>query len=60
MINVTLISVINEFKMTELAAMNLLQDNGIISDLCLTVGDVATEDTQKAVKYLKLHNNALL
>ena len=32
--------------------LNLLQDRGIISDLCITVDDVATQDAERAVRWL--------
>jgi hypothetical protein len=39
-------------------ALNLLQDAGVISDLCVTVDDVG--DAGKAVAWLSLHENELL
>ena len=38
-------------------ALNLLQDAGIISDLCVTVEDVG--DAGKAVAWLSMHENQL-
>ena len=38
-------------------ALNLLQDHGIISDLCVTPEDVG--DAGKAVAWLSLHENEL-
>lgn len=38
-------------------ALNLLQDAGIISDLCVTVEDVG--DAGKAVAWLSLHEEEL-
>ena len=38
-------------------ALNLLQDAGVISDLCVTVEDVG--DAGKAVAWLSLHENEL-
>lgn len=38
-------------------ALNLLQDAGIISDLCVTVEDVG--DAGKAVAWLSLHEDEL-
>ena len=38
-------------------ALNLLQDAGVISDLCVTVDDVG--DAGKAVAWLSLHENEL-
>ena len=32
--------------------LNLLQDRGVISDLCVTVEDVATQDAERAVRWL--------
>lgn len=34
-------------------AMNRLQENGIISDLCMTPGDIWEGDAVKAVEWLK-------
>ena len=39
-------------------ALNLLQDAGVISDLCVTVDDVG--DAGKAVAWLSLHENELM
>jgi len=38
-------------------ALNLLQNAGVISDLCVTVDDVG--DAGKAVAWLSLHENEL-
>jgi hypothetical protein len=38
-------------------ALNLLQDAGVISDLCVTVDDVG--DAGKAVAWLNLHEHEL-
>ena len=38
-------------------SLNLLQDAGVISDLCVTVDDVG--DAGKAVAWLSLHENEL-
>lgn len=38
-------------------ALNLLQDAGVISDLCVTVDDVG--DAGKAVSWLSLHEDEL-
>ena len=38
-------------------ALNLLQDAGVISDLCVTVEDVG--DAGKAVAWLSLHEDEL-
>jgi len=38
-------------------ALNLLQDHGIISDLCITPEDVG--DSGKAITWLSLHENEL-
>lgn len=37
----------------EIDAMNLLQGDGVISDNCIWVSDVANADCEKAVEYLK-------
>lgn len=50
---------ITALNLTDLQAMNLLQDRGIISDLCVTVKDVAEADAKKAALWLNLnHLNA--
>ena len=36
-----------------LEEMNALQDNGIISDLCVTWEDVAIEDQPRAIEWLE-------
>lgn len=38
--------------LTEIEAMNCLTRGGKISDLCVTVDDVAVEDVPKAVRYI--------
>ncbi|MES2367015.1 MAG: hypothetical protein V4563_14160 [Pseudomonadota bacterium] len=39
--------------MNDTAAMNKLQDAGVISDNCVHVSEVAYSDCEKAVAYLK-------
>lgn len=39
--------------MSEVDAMNLLQDQGVISDLCVWVADVAEADIPKAIHLLE-------
>lgn len=39
--------------MTEERAINLLCEEGIISDHCLSIADVCESDTQKAIEFLK-------
>jgi len=38
--------------LTEIEAMNMLQDRGIISDLCVWIEDVANEDVDRAISFL--------
>ena len=38
--------------MSDNEGLNLLQDRGVISDLCVTVEDVATQDAERAVRWL--------
>lgn len=50
-------------RLDPIAAMNQLQDAGIISDNCVSAGDVADGekgDCLRAVKWLKLQNQSLL
>lgn len=49
----TLIEYIDENLIEPTHAMNLLQDAGIVSDLCVTAGNVAVEDHQIAISFLK-------
>lgn len=44
----------------EVAAMNLLQEHGIISDLCVTAIDVAPEDAAAASEWLKRWRGEIL
>lgn len=39
-----------KFKVNEVAAMNMLQDRGVISDLCVTAHDVADVDCHTAIE----------
>lgn len=41
--------------MTETQAMNLLQDQGIISDLCVWVADIPKEDAIRAEEFILKH-----
>lgn len=52
--NPTLTETISELSMSELDAMNMLQGNGIISDVCVNAADVAIADVPNAIKYLRL------
>ena len=58
--NPTPLEAINELRMTEVEAMNLLQNSGTVSDLCVTAADVATADVPAAIKYLKLSYGVLI
>lgn len=57
--NPTLTETINELQISELDAMNMLQGNGIISDLCENACDVANADVPAAIKYLKMSRGLL-
>lgn len=46
-----------ENKLSELQAMNLLQDRGIISDLCVWIADIAKEDAELAIKFLNYYDH---
>jgi len=39
--------------LTEIEMMNALQDNGIISDLCVMSEDIATADLPAAMKWIE-------
>jgi hypothetical protein len=39
-------------RLTPDAAMNLLQENGVVSDNCVTLEDVATKDQERAAQWL--------
>lgn len=58
--NPNLIETIIELQMTEVDAMNLLQNSGTISDLCVIAADVATGDVSSAIKYLKMSHGVLI
>lgn len=43
---------ISGVHLPEIEAMNRLQDNGIISDLCVKLDDIAPVDVVRAVEFL--------
>lgn len=49
----TLLHYTESLDLTECEAMNLLQDHGIISDLCASLDDVAEVDAVRAVEWLR-------
>lgn len=46
---------IQSSPLSECDVMNLLQDHGIISDLCVDVVDVAAADQRAALQFLLKH-----
>ena len=44
---------IQRMGLTEMEAMDLLQDNNVISDLCVWAADIAPSDLVQAVDWLK-------
>ena len=50
----TLEEFLNQRKLNPVEAMNLLQDNGIVSDLAVTAHDVAIVDCERAIAFLKV------
>lgn len=49
----TLASAISAAKLTPTAALNLLQEAGIVSDNCIDLADVAAQDQPRAVAWLQ-------
>lgn len=43
-------------KLTDNQAIDLLQEAGVISDLCLKLSDIADEDCAKAIGVLRFHS----
>jgi len=48
----TLLRAIASIRLDEIAAMNLLQDAGIVSDECVAIEDVANEDLERAIEFI--------
>ena len=55
MSTIDLLKAVVDSGLTENAALDLLQDAGVISDLCLKLSDVSEADAPKAVGVLRLH-----
>jgi hypothetical protein len=51
---------ITESKLNEVATMNELQDNAIISDNCVMASCVSETDCQKAITWLEQNQGRLL
>ena len=49
----TLEEYIKSNGLSEVEAMNALQDHGLISDCCVNARDVATVDTPRAIEFLE-------
>lgn len=47
-----LIKAFHDSGYSEVTGLNLLQDNGIISDLCVWASDVAEVDIPKAIAFI--------
>lgn len=45
-----IINVFTLWRLSEVETMNLLQDNGIISDNCISLDDVAETDLNKIIQ----------
>ena len=55
----TLTRYLRDYGIDECAAMNALQNHGIVSDECVTADDVAPTDQSRAIAWLKKHKNEL-
>lgn len=47
-------------NLSEVEAMNILQDNGIISDLCVWAKDIHDSDIPRAIEFLTKNQTLLL
>lgn len=52
-----LIKAFHDSGRSEFEGMNLLQGEGIISDLCVWAADVAEADIPKAIAYIQQHDH---
>lgn len=52
----TLRETIASLNLTEFDAMNILQDAGIVSDLCVWASDVWKDDVEEAGLFLKFRD----
>ena len=52
MTHFTLLRAIASVGLDEIEAMNLLQDAGVVSDLCVGIESVATEDLERAIEFI--------
>jgi hypothetical protein len=46
-------------NLNQISAMNLLQDQGVISDNCINASDVCDSDCDKAVDFLLKHEKEI-
>lgn len=56
----TLRAYIQSTGQSEAHIMNLLQNHGIISDLCVTVDEIDNIDEQRAINWLKRERGEML
>ena len=47
-------SLVSDLKLSEIDAMNMLQNHGIISDNCIMLSDIANDDIERAAEFLSL------
>jgi hypothetical protein len=52
----SIFSVLASLKLDPITAMNRLQDAGIVSDNCVSIGDIPPADHVKAEKFLFEYN----
>jgi hypothetical protein len=50
---------IDEIGISQLEAMNLLQSEGIISDNCIEIADIAFADLQPSITFLRNYYAAI-
>jgi len=50
-------NVLSIMGLSEVEAMNRLQNNGVISDNCVTIDDIADADMDAVMKYLLRNSN---
>ena len=51
--SVDLVRCFYDCGLSEVEGMNLLQDQGVISDNCVWAGNVATADIERAIDFIK-------
>jgi hypothetical protein len=53
-LRIDLLKAVVDARLEENAALNFLQDRGAISDLCMSLADVAEADCPKAIEVLRM------